>query len=151
MTHPPPAPDPPFPGDLPGLTTRALGGFPGEQPQGALALVIRPIVTQGAAALVRLPASELAASTMIHDLIGGYYEAIGGADWIAYTAEDERHFPDGLLPNLHADALARVLGFGFTGGDYAKGTLVFLGRRGAGNADVPQRIIDLAHVAGVLT
>jgi hypothetical protein len=122
---------------------------PAEDAQGALALVIRPIVTQGGA-LVRLPANELAASTMIHDLIGGHIEAIGGPDWIAYTAEDERHFPGGLMPNLHADALARVLGFDFMHGDYAKGVVVFLGRRGLGNADVPQRVLDLAHVAGVL-
>jgi hypothetical protein len=122
---------------------------PADEPQGALALVIRPIVSQGGS-LVRLPANELAASTAIHDLVGGYYEAIGGPDWIAYTAEDERHFPEGLLPNLHADALVRVLGFHWQHGDYAKGTLVFLGREGVGNVDVPQRVLDLAHVAGLL-
>jgi hypothetical protein len=121
---------------------------PPTEPRGALALVIRPEVVE--AALVRLPADDLKASTMIHDLIGGYYEAIGGPDWIAYTAEDERHFPGGLTVNIQADAIARVLGFNWQHGDYAKGVLVFLGRAGLGNVDVPQRVVDLARAAGLL-
>jgi hypothetical protein len=121
---------------------------PADEPRGALALVIRPEVVE--AALVRLPADELKASTMIHDLIGGYYEAIGGPDWIAYTAEDERHFPGGLTVNIQADAIARVLGFNWQHGDYAKGVLVFLGRSGVGNVDVPQRVVDLARAARLL-
>jgi hypothetical protein len=121
---------------------------PADQPEGALALVIRPEPL--AADLVRLPASDLAASDLIHNLIGGYYEAIGGPDWIAYTAEDERHFPGGLAANYQADALARVLGFKWAPGDFAKGVLVFLGRRGTGNVDVPERVVDLARAAGAL-
>jgi hypothetical protein len=121
---------------------------PPTEPRGTLALVIRPEVVE--AALVHLPADELAASTMIHELIGGYFEAIGGPDWIAYTAEDERHFPAGLAVNVQADAIARVLGFHWQPGDYAKGVLVFLGRRGVVNVDVPQRVVDLARTAGLL-
>jgi hypothetical protein len=50
MTHPPPAtPRPPFPDDLPGLTTRALGGFPGEQPHGT---------SRGPTKTVRFPAGS---------------------------------------------------------------------------------------------
>jgi hypothetical protein len=88
---------------------------------------------------------------MVHDLIGGYFEPIGTPDWIAYVAEDERQFPDGLAANLHADALARALGWHWDHGDYAKGVAVFMGRHGTDEADVPQRVLDLAHVAGVLT
>ena len=115
--------------------------------EGLRALIIQP--DAGGAALVRLPAGDLAAATAINDAIGGHFEAIGTQDWIAYVAEDERDFPAGLRPNLHADALARALGYSWPPGDFCKGVAVFLGRQGVNETDVPQRVIDYARAAGL--
>jgi hypothetical protein len=116
---------------------------------GALALVIRP---SGEVKVMRLPLSDLAAADKVHELIGGHFEVIlshRSPDWIAYVAEDEREFPGGLHPNYQADTIARVLGWQAVPGDYVKGTAVFLGRAGVGEADVPGRVLDLARAAGL--
>jgi hypothetical protein len=114
---------------------------------GPVALIIRP---DGAATLTPLPVHPLACATAIHDAIGGHYEAIGQHGWIAYVAEDERQFPEGLRPNPGADVLARLLGWHWEFGDYAKGVAVFMGRDGADEIDVPDHVIMLARQAGVL-
>ena len=117
------------------------------RPRGLRALIVRP---DGTATDARLPASPLALATAIHDAIGGHYEGIGLNGWIAYVAEDERNFPLGLRPNPQADALARVLGWHWNTGDYAKGVAVFIGREGVDEVDVPQRVLDLARTAGLI-
>lgn len=117
------------------------------RPTGPLALIIQPDGTTEAG---RLPANPLACSTAIHQAIGGHFEAIGQGGWVAYVAEDEREFPAGLARNCQADALARALGWHWVHGDYAKGVAVFLGRSGPDDADVPDQVLDLARVAGLL-
>jgi len=119
------------------------------RPSGPLALIIRP---DGTATAGRLPGPGQPGATAIHDAIGGYFEGVSGpgADWVAYVAEDERHFPGGLLPNLQADAIARALGWDAFMGDYLKGTAVFLGRQGVEETDVPQHVLDLARAAGLI-
>jgi hypothetical protein len=114
---------------------------------GPLALVIQP---DGSARLERMPGPALARSTWIHDTIGGYYEAIGapagdGVTWLAYTAEDERHFPGGLAPNWKAHDVAATLGWPWHH-DFAKGVLVFVGRQGVDEADVPDYVMRLAGI-----
>jgi hypothetical protein len=116
---------------------------------GPLVLIIHP---SGNATAERLPANPLACATAIHDAIGGHYEAIGGGPggWVAYVAEDERQFPEGLRTNYQADALARALGWHWKPGDYAKGVAVFIGRAGVEEADVPDAVLNLAHAAGLI-
>ena len=116
---------------------------------GPLVLIIRPGEVQ--AELVHLPDGNLAGATAVNDAIGGHFEAIEGAGgWIAYVAEDEREFPEPLYPNLHADALARVLGWRPIQGDYVKGVAVFMGREGVNEIDVPDAVVELARRAGIL-
>jgi hypothetical protein len=115
--------------------------------EGLRALIVQP--DAGGADLVRLPAGDLAAVAAIQAAIGGHFEVIGTSEWIAYVAEDERDFPEGLRPNLHADALARALGYSWPPHDFCKGVAVFLGRDGVEEVDVPQRVIDYARAAGL--
>ena len=118
-------------------------------PGGPLALIINP---DGTAVLTPLPLNPATLSTAVRELIGGHYQAIGAGrnGWIAYTAEDEREFPKGLPRNLQADAIARALGYRWDHGDCAKGVLVFLGRNGVDEADVPENVLSLARQAGII-
>jgi hypothetical protein len=114
-------------------------------PGGPLALIINP---DGTAVLTPLPVNPATASAAIRELVGGHFEAIGAGrnGWIAYTAEDERRLPR----NLQADAIARALGHHWDHGDCAKGVLVFVGRNGADEADVPENVLSLARQAGII-
>jgi len=114
---------------------------------GPLALVVS---TDGIARAVRMPDDSPAAPVKwLQDLIGGHFEGIGGTSggepWIAYLAEDGEH----LALNVRATALARHLGWLGHPADYLLGTVVFLGRRGTEETDVPERVLALAGTAGV--
>lgn len=117
---------------------------------GPLVLIIRP-GDHDTAELVRLPDGNLAGTSAVQEAIGGHFEAIEGVGgWIAYVAEDERDFAEPLHPNLHADALARVLGWHPIPGDYVKGVAVFMGREGVNEIDVPDAVVELARRAGII-
>jgi hypothetical protein len=113
---------------------------------GPLALVIEP---DGRARTLRLPAVH--AVTKLNELVGGYITAIAGqfygADWIAYVNE-EGH-PMGLPPNRIAGALSAALGWRFLPGDYLAGAVVFLGRKGVNETDVPAAVLRFAETAGL--
>lgn len=98
----------------------------------------------GSAALVTLPEDQTALAAVIHETVGGYLACpVGGGDWVAYAAEDaaDRDEP----PNFVADTIARQLG-GWHGGPgpVLLGTIVFVGRSGSQEVDVPERLFALA-------
>jgi hypothetical protein len=113
---------------------------------GPLALVVRP---EGNAELARLPDAPGGQLRALNELLGGYLEAVatGSSDWVCYINEEGKGL--GLAFNVQADALVRTLGFRFMQGDYLVGVAVFLGRNGPDESDVPQRIVDLAKIAGI--
>jgi hypothetical protein len=110
---------------------------------GPRALIVTP---SGSAALVTLPAEPAAMAAAINAAVGGYFGApVGGGDWIAYAAED----PDpGTPPNFLADTLARQLGgWHAEPGPIMTGVVVFLGRSGSQEVDVPARLMGIADDA----
>jgi hypothetical protein len=113
-------------------------------PSGPIALVVWP---QGFAELRRLPASDITQADILHEAVGGYLESIGPGEWIAFLNTDGKE--QGLKPNLHADALARALGWTFRVGDYLVGAAVFASRDGTAIGDCPQRVVDLVRTAGI--
>jgi hypothetical protein len=114
-------------------------------PGGPLALIIQP---DGATTAERLPENPLATYAAITDLIGGTgYEAIvgpGPGGWVAYQD------PNGVRVNHQADAIARAAGWHADPGHFAKGVVVFLGRNGGDEADVPENVLSLARQAGLI-
>ena len=120
-----------------------------ESPPGAgpLALIIRP---DGTGELTRLPDAAGGQLKALNEILGGYLEAVatGTSDWLAYINEEGKRLE--LVFNAQADAMVRALGFRFMHGDYLVGPAVFLGRDGSPDeADVPQRVVDLARAAGI--
>lgn len=108
---------------------------------GPLALIITP---DGAATLTPLPANEAQAAAVISAAIGGPLEPILGADWCAYVDEDyTRH---GQAVNGVGDHLARMLGWHAHPGEVLCGPVVFLGRQGARETDVPESVLLMAGV-----
>lgn len=116
---------------------------------GPLMLVI---ADDGGAVAERLPGiSAPLDAAMLHQIIGGHFEAVGGLylgdRWIAYTIEDERDLPTARR-NMQADAMIRAMGF--VPMSVVLGPVVFLGRDGADEIDVPESLLSLARAAGVL-
>lgn len=106
----------------------------------------------GLATAERLPGVSAALdAAMIHKIIGGYFEAVGGAyrgdQWIAYTVEGLRDTPH-AQPNLAADAMIRAMGVVPIA--VMLGPVIFLGRDGSAEIDVPESLLGLARSAGVL-
>jgi hypothetical protein len=105
--------------------------------RGPVALVLAP----GAPPmLARLDLDARAASTELHQIIGGDLETIGGGDWCAYLDEEGRRHqrPD----NAVADTLARALGWQPAyPEDHLCGVVVFLGRARDRETDVPERLL----------
>lgn len=108
---------------------------------GPRALIVEP---NGSTALVTLPAEPAAMAAAIHEAIGGYLCCpVAGGDWVAYAAEEaaERNEP----PNFVADTIARQLGGWHRGpGPILLGVIVFLGRSGPNEVDVPERLWSIA-------
>lgn len=108
---------------------------------GPVALIVRP---DGSAALTPLPDHPARAAQAISDAIGGPLEAILGADWCAYV--DEHYLDHGSPVNGPGDHLARLLGWRSHPGEILCGPVVFLGRRGHDETDVPDRVLRLAGI-----
>jgi hypothetical protein len=106
---------------------------------GPRALIVSP---SGSAALVTLPAEPAAMAAAIHEAVGGYFGApVAGDDWVAYAAED----PDpGEPANVLADIIAGQLRGRSGVGPLLIGVVVFLGRDGSQEVDVPMRMLGLA-------
>ena len=113
---------------------------------GPLALVIQP---DGSTTAERLPANPAACLAALHQAIGGHFEAIGNGRWHAYTIEDIRDLAH-PLPNPAADRLAESLGWRTHPMGGMVGAVVFLGRDGVDEADVPDDAIHLARRMGLL-
>jgi hypothetical protein len=110
---------------------------------GPLALVIQP---DGSTTAERLPVNPAAMLAALREAIGGHFEAIGNGRWCAYTIEDNRDDP---RPNRPADRLAELLGWR-TQPSGMHGAVVFLGHQGVDETDVPEDVLELAHVMGLL-
>lgn len=129
-------------------------GPPPPEPRGPYALVIN---ADGGTHLKRLPLNWIQASHLIADLVSGgsgHTTAIGGPPplgdhlslpWCAYVDEDGimRRSP----PNPKANTIARQLGWAGRADDHLLGTVVFLGRDGTLEVDVPRYVCALAGVA----
>jgi hypothetical protein len=111
---------------------------------GALALVVQP---DGTAATERLPENPAAAVVALNEAIGGHFQAIGDSRWIAYTVEDNR---DDGRPNPAADRLAELLGWHTHPMGGMCGPVVFLGRHGPDETDVPEDALALARRMGLI-
>jgi hypothetical protein len=115
-------------------------------PTGPLALVIQP---DGSTTAERLPQNPAACLAALHQAIGGHFEAIGNGRWHAYTIEDIRDLAV-PRPNRPADRLAEMLGWRTHPMGGMVGAVVFLGRDGVDEADVPEDVLELAHVMGLI-
>ena len=107
---------------------------------GPRALIVAP---NGSAALVTLPADAAAMAAAIHEAVGGHFGCpVGGGDWVAYAAAD----PDpGEFANPLADILAVKLGGWHAGAPPVLiGVVVFVGRSGSQEVDVPARLLAWA-------
>ena len=112
---------------------------------GPLALVIQP---DGSTTAERLPVNPAAMLAALREAIGGHFEAIGNGRWCAYTIEDDRDLTN-PEPNRAANRLAELLGWRTQPGGML-GAVVFLGRDGVDEADVPEDVLELAHVMGLI-
>jgi hypothetical protein len=111
---------------------------------GPLALAVYP---NGVIQAERLPAEAAAMAATIHEIIGGHFEGIGLGDWVAYLDSDGRR---DLAPNPRATEIAADLGwFALTPFNYLLGAVVFLGRDGPAEVDVPARVTEIAARAAV--
>jgi hypothetical protein len=108
---------------------------------GPTALIVNP---DGSALLVVLPADERETADAIHAIVGGDLEGIIGPDWCAYLDED--YLRHERPANSIADHLARQLGWIAHPADYLCGSVVFLGRRGSRETDVPMHVLAFAGV-----
>lgn len=87
-------------------------------------------------------------------LVSGWLEVIvpregapvGG--WVAYLNEEGKLH--GLPANERATLLARAAGW-YAPTDFLVGTVVFMGRHGPAEADVPEPLLELARRLGVWT
>lgn len=114
-------------------------------PQGPRALLIQ---ADGQGSMITLPANPAAAASAIAGLIGGTVDTVFGAGWCAYVC---RHGLNQDMPwNAQADAIARALQVHFTTGARLRGPAVFVGRVQAADADVPETVLTMARVAGVI-
>jgi hypothetical protein len=112
---------------------------------GPVALVIE--VGDFGASLVQLPTPKNGQLAAINKAIG-YYEEIGDGSWLALINTDARRLR--LPHNLHADVLARALGWvSRPGSGVLLGRVMFVCRKGANLGDCPQRVIDLARAEGL--
>lgn len=112
------------------------------KPAGPLALAVYP---SGVARADRLPAEPAAMARTIHEIIGGHFESIGRDDWVAYLDSDGRR---DLAPNVRATEIAADLGwYAVTPFNYLLGPVVFLGRDGVTEVDVPARVAEIAERA----
>jgi hypothetical protein len=96
----------------------------------------------GTPQVYRLPRGGAFMMRAIQHIVGGYFEAIGGRDWVVYVNEDGKRLAQ--QPNPKASALAMLLGFNFRPGDGLSGPAVFLGRRGTQETDIPPGALVLA-------
>jgi hypothetical protein len=115
-------------------------------PTGPLALVIQP---DGSTTAERLPQNPAACLAALHQAIGGHFEAIGNGRWHAYTIEDIRDLAV-PRPNRPADRLAEMLGWRTHPMGGMVGAVVFLGRDGVDEADVPEDVLELARTMGLI-
>lgn len=107
-------------------------------PVGPRALIVAP---NGSAALVTMPAEPAAMAAAIHEAVGGYFGApVAGADWVAYAAADPE---PGEPANVVAGLIAGMIGGGRPG-PMLIGVVVFIGRDGSQEVDVPARLLGLA-------
>jgi hypothetical protein len=83
---------------------------------------------------------ERALLAALQDLVGGWVEAIGDSEWVAYCDEEGKIKDPPRPPNPGATFLAGALGWRWQAGDYLAGTVVFLGRQGEHEATVPGRV-----------
>ena len=117
--------------------------------RGLFALVINP---SGSTHLKRLPVNWIQAARLIAELLGSADPtAIGGPPpngdhlslpWCAYV--DGNGIMMRKAPNPKADTIARQLGWNGRPDDHLLGTVVFLGRDGTIEADVPTYVRALA-------
>jgi hypothetical protein len=114
---------------------------------GPLALVIQP---DGTTTTERLPENPAACLAVLNQTIGGHFEAIGNGRWHAYTIEDVRDLAV-PRPNPAADRLAELLGWRTHPMGGMVGAVVFLGRDGVDEADVPDDAIHLARRMGLIS
>ena len=112
---------------------------------GPLALVVEP---DGSARTLRLPDAGPHGGQHVHDLVGGWLEAITGRGWCAYFNEDGER--ERLPVNMRATGLACALGWRPHVADWLLGVVVFLGRDGTSETDVPERALQLARETGVI-
>jgi hypothetical protein len=105
---------------------------------GITALVVIPA---GLAEIVHLPLDGDERHRTIGRLVGGPLEAVGGPDWVAYLNAEALRL--GLYPNPRAHEAAVALGWRPAPGDQLRGVALFCGRADTGEADVPQRILDV--------
>lgn len=119
------------------------------EPRGLFALVINPA---GSTHLKRLPVNWMQAARLIGELLGtDDPTAIGGPPpggdhlslpWCAYV--DGNGIMTRKAPNPKANTIARELGWAGRPDDHLLGTVVFLGRDGSLEADVPAYVRALA-------
>jgi len=112
---------------------------------GPLALVIQP---DGSTTAERLPVNPAAMLAALREAIGGHFEAIGNGRWCAYTIEDNRDLTN-PQPNRAANRLAELLGWRTQPGGML-GAVVFLGHHGVDETDVPEDVLELARVMGLI-
>ena len=124
-----------------------------ERVQGIQALVIHP---SGSTHVKRLPVFLGAAVRLLGEMVGGYLEAIDGpappgvigVPWVAYLNEDGQRRQ--LDANPKATTLARQLQWrGLASGGQLVGTVVFLGRVGSEEVDVPGYVLGAAGLDAI--
>jgi hypothetical protein len=123
----------------------AWGEMPRPDPEPAVGPLAVTVYPSGDVFAERLPAEPAAMAAFIHQIIGGHFEGIGVGDWVAYLDSDGRR---DLAPNVRATEIAADLGwFALTPFNYLLGAVVFLGRDGVTEVDVPARVAEIAERA----